>query len=748
MQKDKVFLLYCLETTKESRLVKYGIDPASHTHQTSKLYYMPTVTLKPVRYIPSTPLSGDESMSIYRGQNAKLRGTYPNLIYEAYPSSLNLNEPIPALALTGTLSFTEGGTTVTGTGTDFLDELHIGQKMLCANGEVLAVERIISATSFINARPLQSTAVNTTASRTPRLFPLDIYRGSQIWGNAIIFDRGTISSVGDGVLYRNGAVLQGDSLTASRRAQIAIYDSVTGDFDVQPLGFDGADIPIAPTVTIIGSGGSKNMSLGYYSFRVAYYSDTTTGYGNPTETILAAANAPFQLTAANSRWSVDFTADVANRPSDADGYIVYQSAFAGSSAISQVNAIQGGWFEATRVKFTDLVAEVLVYEAVDSDLLTLVSFDNDAPPDAEFITTLDNYTVLISTNGQGVGTDVARETTTSPGAFISPQKADNNEGFPASLKVPTEKGEVILGFVSVAGRIFVMTSNTLQAVSSTGLPSAPMVCRPFWKRGFTSPDNLVGVGDTLYGFTTSGFFRSIATGDKGNEESLFASDVETETADWFGGYVLGAHDPKNDEVCFCYSASRKNEQGYWESDILPYSLRQGGVYQPKIVLSSPTRDMIVTGAATVNGHFEFIAGGRREGTTDQYDTWQYDMGSNEDVDGYLAWSFQDSGIELISKNIRKIRAKGKFADADIKVYITTADAEINIEDLENGTNAAYSFDLPASTGITQYAIQKCRVRNALMWTVRLGFTSNWDGTGKVDQIHEIVLDLDVSGAKR
>ena len=60
---------------------------------------MPTLTLKPVRYIPSTPLSGDESMSIYRGKNAKLRGTYPNLIYEAYPSSLNLNEPFDGNAV-------------------------------------------------------------------------------------------------------------------------------------------------------------------------------------------------------------------------------------------------------------------------------------------------------------------------------------------------------------------------------------------------------------------------------------------------------------------------------------------------------------------------------------------------------------------------------------------------------------------------------------------------------------------------
>jgi len=400
---------------------------------------MPPLTLKPAYFMPSLPLGGGE-FAIYRGKNVKLRGNSGYQYYEAYAGSENLDEPIPALAITGTLTFTEGELIVTGNATDFLDELHIGQKILCdnADAEFLVVKQILSATSFVNARPLQSSAVAQTASRCPRLFPLDIYRGAQIWGNAVIFDKGTICSVGDGVLYRNGAVLQGDSLTATRRAQIAIYESTTGNFDVQPLGFDGADVPVAPTVTILAAGGSKNMSLGYYSFRVAYYSDTTTGYGNASDVILAAANAPFQLVAANSRWNVDFTADVGTRPADADGYIVYQTAFSGSSAISQVNAIQGGWFEATRVKFTDLVANVLVYEAIDSDLTTLASFDNDEPPDAEFIATFDGYTVLVSTDGQGVGTDPDRVVSTSPGAFISPMKADNPEGFPATLKVPTQ----------------------------------------------------------------------------------------------------------------------------------------------------------------------------------------------------------------------------------------------------------------------------------------------------------------------
>ncbi|WP_230681988.1 hypothetical protein, partial [Streptococcus pneumoniae] len=96
-------------------------------------------------------------------------------------------------------------------------------------------------------------------------------------------------------------------------------------------------------------------------------------------------------------------------------------------------------------------------------------------------------------------------------------KGNNLDAYPATLKVPTEKGEVIIGTVSAAGRICVLTSNTLQAVTPTGLPSAPFTCRPFWRRGFQGTFNLAFVDDTLYGFTTAGMFRSIATGDEGAE---------------------------------------------------------------------------------------------------------------------------------------------------------------------------------------------------------------------------------------
>lgn len=700
------------------------------------------LTLSAVPFIPSSPITGGESLAAYRAKNLKLRGQPGRMYWEVYSGSEDLNEPIPTTQLTGTVSFSPSSLTVTGTGTAFLDELHIGQ-MILADTEVLVVSAITSDTEFINARPILSTETNVTADKMPVIFPLNTNRGTLYHGNGVFFDKGTIVAVGDGVLRVNGSVLPGDSLTATRRAQVALYDAATQTYDVQDLGFDTVPTLANTAITVVASGGTKNMSLGYYSFMVAYYSTESGGFGNATNVLLASGTTGYQLTVANSTFRLNKSGDTP--PAKADGYIIYGSAYGGSSANSQINAIQGPWYQiGNPVPFSAFTADEYTFEYVDADLSTLVSFDNDAPDDAEFCANLTGYLALVSTNGQGVGNG-AREASTSPGPYVSPMKADNIDSYPDTSKVPTEKGEIITGLLSAAGRLFVLTPNSLQAVTPTGLPSVPFTCRPFWKRGFQGVYNLAFVDDTLYGFTTAGMFRSIATGDEGSESHVFASDVEAQTAEWYGGYVFVEHDAKNEEVCFIYSASRLNDEGYWESDIYPYSLRQQA-WQPPVVLSSPERDMIVSGVASVNGHLEFTAGGRRSGDTNQYDTWRYDTGSGLAVPWYIAWNYIDNGAEITAKAIRKLRPKGKFTVSNVQVYAVTPDTEIDVADLETGDNPAFEVLLDSSTEVKQYEVTKCRVRNAMMWTARIDGV--WDGFGIKDQVHELAVELDVYGQMR
>ncbi len=674
---------------------------------------------------------------ILRGSNVILRGNGDLTYFQAYKGSKDLSEPIPADSIAGTLAFSPASLTVTGTGTAFLDDLHLGQ-MLLANEEVLVVRRLVSQTSFITDRLPITTETIASAERLPVIFALDTKRGAMRRGNAIKFDKGTIIAVGDGALYVNGTVLAGESLVATRRAQVALYDSATMSYSVEDVGFDTVPTVTNADISIVGSGGTKNTSLGYYSFMLAYYSDITSGSSNPTDVLLSGGTAGYQITIANSTFEIDKSSDTP--PDKATGYIIYATAFGGTSAISQLNAIQGPWYELKRVPFTDFTANLYAFDYVDADLsTTFATQSNDSPPDAEYVASLAGFVNLISADGPGVNS-TGREASTSPGPVIAPMSAYNFDAFPATTYVPTEQGETIVGCVSAAGRLFPMTPNTLQASTPTGLPTAPFTLRPFWKRGFVNPYNLIFVDDTLYGFSGNKIFRSIATGDAAQEGYEFASPVEAQLASFSAGYVFLAHDPVNELVCLIASAVRQ-DNGYWVSEIYPYSLTKFQ-WMPVVTLASATRDMIVSGAATVDGVMYFIAGGRRAGDTTQCDTFQFDADDGATTDWYVAWAYSDMGIELHPKKITRIRPKGKFAATEVMVFGVTADTDIDVDDLETGTNPVLTLTLAASSAVKQYEASKVRATNLLMGTIRVSGES--DGTDP-DELHEVVLDVAVVG---
>src|SRR4051812_38130979 len=86
---------------------------------------------KATPYIPTQARSGDNN-ALYRMKNCFVRGsgTEGGEYIEAYGGSSSLSETIPTSTLTGTLAITSGSSTVVGTGTAFLTELHLGQFVL------------------------------------------------------------------------------------------------------------------------------------------------------------------------------------------------------------------------------------------------------------------------------------------------------------------------------------------------------------------------------------------------------------------------------------------------------------------------------------------------------------------------------------------------------------------------------------------------------------------------------------------
>lgn len=130
------------------------------------------------------------------------------------------------------------------------------------------------------------------------------------------------------------------------------------------------------------------------------------------------------------------------------------------------------------------------------------------------------------------------------------------------------------------------------------------------------------------------------------------------------------------------------------------------------------------------------------------DTYKWDSPSGEAVNWFAAWCYTDENAELIAKVIRKVRPKGKFTDATLSVFGITPDTEIDVGDLTTGANALVNISLADSTEIKQYAISKVRCKNLLMDTVRISGTSTDDGTGVIDQIHEIAVLYDVTSQER
>lgn len=562
------------------------------------------------QYHPSAANTGNESATVLRGRNMLLRGSDGSYYFECFGGVKDLNEPIPMVQLTGTISYTDGSSTINGTGTLFKDELRFGQKILVQD-QVFVVENIFSDILLTVQRPADNTGVDQTGYKPPHLFEIHNRRGTLVWGNALKFDRGNIIAVGEGQLRINGDLLAGESLIASRALQIALYDPATGEYEVSDMGIDAPD---AADISIsVVAGGTRDMTQGQYSFRVSW-ANSSTGYGfsNPCEVIkLDASSNLLAVTATNQRFAIDFSTALASKPTNADAVIIYRSLYADASQ-NLTQAAEGSWYVAATVDVANFETGGIVYvDVLDGELGSEVTFDNDFPPNADWVSVLAGDPVLISCYGDKVagGGDLGE----APGPFVSPARRGNREGFPAGMATVLSPPEKIIGFCPAAGRLFLMTKVGLPFAASTGQSDFPIETRAFWQTRFKSPYGLIFVNDTLYAFQITGATRSIATGDRAQEQFNFSAAVEDITREWYAGYVHTAYDPQNECIVFIYSAAERNAEGYWISLALPFSLRHN-CWMPLIEITKPGQDMIVTGASAIGSYLQFLAGGLSTGS--------------------------------------------------------------------------------------------------------------------------------------
>src|SRR6185369_943069 len=182
---------------------------------------LPTRSIRPSAFYPTQPRSGNVSSdTVYRMENMLIQGTHPLTYAQCYAGSLSLSQSIATKDLTGTLSVTSGSTTVTGAGTAFTTELNPGQYVTAVNtathvSYLLVVRRIISDTSYICWSAPTSSQSGMTGKKLPLCFALDQDISTQIFGNTVRTDKGTLLSAGDGVFRLNGSALSA-SLSVTR----------------------------------------------------------------------------------------------------------------------------------------------------------------------------------------------------------------------------------------------------------------------------------------------------------------------------------------------------------------------------------------------------------------------------------------------------------------------------------------------------------------------------------------------------
>ncbi len=725
-------------------------------------------------YRPNSPFNGDDPNYIFRGLNQIIRGNGSLVYCENWRGVSDLSETVTATSLTGTVATTNGSATVTGTSTVFTREVVIGQQILISN-QLYQVRAIASDTSLTISPAAGATASGLTAKLPHLMVDVDLYRGTLARGNVQRFAQGNLLAVGYGAVRLNGATIPSGGLSADKRLKLAVLDPATGNYSVYKLGM------ATPTLTTVvaQAGGVKNMQAGTYSVRITPARTATGGSNNPS--------AKVEVTIATGE-KIKITFPAMDTTAGQDAWNVYGTLF------STGQGIQGPWYYVQQITTAYVASAGGDYSVEWNDAEIsgngLLEFDNDPPPDAGFIASLQGYPVLLSCNGTGrklVGTAatsagsgtvtgtstvfqtdlaigqivyidgklytvtaIASNTSitvspaalgtassltiqladTSPGPVVRPSKPNNPEAFPADFKVAVNPPENIIGVVEGGGRLFLMTENRLHMATLSGNSTSPVTVRPFWRAGFKTGQSLIFVNGQLYGYTTNGPTRSIADGDEGIMEHDFASPVASIMANWIAERVKVGVDPKNEAVCFFHANDNTNNSGYYYSTCLMYMLRLG-VWSPLIVIESTSANMTVSGVGTVSGKLYLTISEKN---------YEWDSGAGT-ITGYIATPFVDLGENGYDKTVRGM-AITAYSSSTISGSVFAAQA------LEDVPYIALQHGAPSDTVTISFAMgsdvrqsdwKRLNVRRGRLIAARVDFA--WSGSGTLARLDEIMLDV-------
>jgi hypothetical protein len=667
-------------------------------------------------YIPTSPRTGETPPTMLRLGNMILTGLGHDIYLQCYAGTLNLSETIPTLALTGTVSIANGSKSVVGTGTAFKSELRSGQRLF-VGAQFMVVDKITDDTHLTLYKAVDAIVSAATVQRLPVLYEIQNQRGTQIAGNAVESDKGTILGAGFGTVRINGSVLPGGSgsMVLSGSPKIAIFDNTANTYTTYALGLTPPTT--SPVITSV-AGGTHNMQAGNYSLRLVPSRTATNGYGNPGPQVA------FTIAAATNKAKVDVSAnpamDTAHGQNEWDVY-----------ATENINSIpvnvQGPWNFVRTVTQAEITAGpnffYIEYSNSEINRNGLLDFNNDTPPSCGYVAFLEGEPVWISCRGKLSDTF---------GPSIRPGKPQNIEAAPADWDVRSTPPQNILGVTTSLARLYFPSPASLQQGVYLGssdpfqiVPSVSM--RPYWHVGFAHENQLAFVLGDLYGYPHAGPTRSTADVETVSEQ-FFGEYIAEITKDWIGAHVFVGYDPQLRAICFFHSADSKNGSGFWRTRVLIWGIKQQG-WIGDVYISSSTRDMCVCGVATVNEHLQFLAGGRLSSSI-QVDTFQFNTATGESVPWYAAWQ----GVSAPSQNlsIRATSAIGKFTNGLLQIFGFDEEVEIDYSLIENGTGALIDLPMTNTTGVVRKFRERFNAPNCGLAILRVSGT--WDGTGDVDRV--------------
>lgn len=730
-------------------------------------------------YRPSSPYDGESADYIFRGKNMIMRGNADMVYLETWQgvTAYTDAQPPAPVALTGTVEAASGQGTVTGTGTKFTQEL-IADQWILIDDDVWNVYQIIDDEHLTITDNFSATvAAGTTAYRTQIIVEVDNQRGNLIRGSIIETPNGNYLTVGDGEVTINGSPLT-SSLIASKRLTLAVFNPATQTYDSFPLGMA---VPTLTTLTRV-TGGSKNMQPGIYSVRIVPARTTTEGYNNPSEKV------EVTLTAVGDQIQITFPA--MDTASGQDAWDVYVPLFA-----DEDSGVQGPWFYYIRVT-TAMVSSAggnYTIEYNDGDVSSrLLTFNNDPPPDALFVATLQGLPILLSCNGRGrvlTGTVATTATSTAivgtgteftvdlnrgqvvyidnklyhitditddlnatvdtpalatasglaisladtaPGPVIRPAKpavnGNNIEAFPAEFKVAVDPPENIIAWCRGAEGRIFVGTNNYVHLVS----STGNPDLPVTVRPYWS----TGIRNTqALLFVNETLFAYTRNGPTrsvgGGDESIAEHNFAAPVSSVFQNW-------RPERVRVGYDAKNQAvcfcHSGAGTGDtprgteVLMYMLRLG-VWSPTIIIENDDENRTMTGVATVAGQMVLVVSGVN---------YQWDIGTDA-IGGYAATGFMDAGDAGADKTITGLQMTGYSTDTvNGGIWSAEAGEDVPIADLENGGNQQ-SGNLTFTQGsfVRPSYLERCNVPRSRLFAARVNIS--WDGSGELGRLDELVI---------